>query len=90
MARSGQITVPTAGTAVQGPNEPGIQFTLAAHPANTGIIWIGNNGSNTVSNATGYGLKPGDPPLIVKAANLNEFWIDATVNGEKACWIKTR
>lgn len=38
MARSGQITVATAGTAVAGPNEAGRVFGLVAHPDNTDTV----------------------------------------------------
>ena len=40
--RSGQITVTTAGTAVQGTDMPGFLFSLVAHPDNTDTVWVGN------------------------------------------------
>jgi hypothetical protein len=84
----GQITVTTAGTAVQGPN---VALTngvfINGHPANTGYIAVGNNGSNTVTTTSGFILGAGNAD-IWQVANLNELWFNSTVNGEKATWHK--
>lgn len=87
MARSGQITVTTAGTAVQGSDVPGHLFSLKAHDAATGIIYVGDDGSNDVSATTGYPLEAGES-VELELANLNQLWFDASVSGEKACWLK--
>jgi hypothetical protein len=83
---SGQITVTTAGTAVQGTSAFGNVFALKAHPDNTDVIWVGNV-SNDVASSNGFPLEPGET-LMVQLGNLNELWVDADVNGEKLCWIK--
>lgn len=85
MARSGQITVTTSGTAVQGTTQAGSLFALKAHPDNTDVVWVGNV-SEDVSNANGYPLEPGEQ-IIVQIPNLNALWVDADVNGEKLCWL---
>jgi len=85
---SGQITVTTAGTEVQGSNVPldnGVY--IKALNGNTGKVYVGNNGSGVVSATTGFELDAGQV-VIVSVANLNELWFDAATNGDKFCWIK--
>jgi hypothetical protein len=83
---SGQITVATAGTAVQGPDVPFVAgIAVKAHPDNADTVWVGNNGSNTVSSANGFPLNPGEG--VVLAGNLNQYWFNADVSGEKICWL---
>lgn len=88
VAISGQIKVTTAGTEVQGTNIPldnGVFIKALA--ANTGLVFVGNNGSGAVSSSTGFELAAGEV-ILVPVANLNEIWIDSAVNGEGVCWIK--
>ncbi len=85
--RSGQVTVTTAGTAVQGTDMPGFLFSLVAHPDNTDTTWVGN-ASEDVSNANGYPLQPAGSPVVIQVGNLNQLYFDADVNGEKVCWLK--
>lgn len=88
MPLSGQITVTTAGTAVQGPDEPGRRFAIVAAPANTGAVYIGNDDAGDVTSANGFALSAKEPHVELTVANLNHFWFDAAVNGEKLCWLK--
>lgn len=90
MARSGQVTVTTAGTAVQGDDEPGLEFFVIADPDNTGTVWVGNDGSGDVTQNNGYPLGTSDNAIALRVSNLNELWFDAENNGDKACWIKYR
>ena len=83
---SGQITVTTAGTAVQGTDAPGNLFAIKPHHDNTDAVFVGNV-SGDVTNANGFVLETGET-LIIEVANLNHLWFDADVNGEKICWIK--
>lgn len=83
---SGQITVTTAGTEVQGTDVKAEGFFIKALAANTGKMYIGNNGSGAVSSSLGYELSAGEQ-VLVNIRNLNELWIDSTVNGEKVCWL---
>ena len=87
MALSGLITVTTAGTAVQGSDVPGSIFAIKAHPDNTDTVWVGEDGAGDVSAANGFPLNAGES-VVVEVANLNHFWFDADVNGEKLCWLK--
>lgn len=85
-ARSGRVTVTTAGTAVQGPDVPGASFAIKAHPDNTDTVWVGN-ASNTVTSSTGYPLNPGEA-VPIDVTNLSLLWFNADVNGEKVCWLR--
>lgn len=86
---SGVITVTTAGTAVQGTSVAGEGFFIRALKANTGIIYVGNDGNGDVASTNGYELSAGDQ-IYVDAPNLALLWFDASVNGEKACWLKAK
>ena len=86
-AKSGLITVGTAGTAVVGTTEAGNLFGIKAHPDNTDAVWVGNDGASDVTNANGFPLNPGET-IVLNMANLNQVYFDADVSGEKACWIK--
>lgn len=86
-ARSGVITVTTAGTAVRGTDIKGREFLIKAHADNTDTVYVGNDGSNDVAAANGFPLNAGEAiPLF--ADNLNDLWFDADVSGEKVAWIK--
>lgn len=85
-ASSGQKTVTTAGTEVRLPDIPGNQFLIKALAANTGIVYIGNNGDETVSSSTGFELSAGDQ-VPVEVKNLSCLWLDSAVNGEGVSWI---
>lgn len=83
MALSGTVTLVAANTNYPGPDEMGSEFTIEAHPSNTGIVTVGDAGSA----ATGYALQKGQQ-IVLRLANLKEvvFWA-ATAN-DKVCWIK--
>jgi len=87
MARSGQVTVTTAGTAVQGTDTIASLVALKAHPDNTDAVWVGNDDAGDVTNANGFPLEPGET-IILQVGNVNELWFDADVNGEKIAWLK--
>ncbi len=84
---SGQITVTTAGTAVQGPaTKPG-EYLIRGMPANSGAyVYFGNDGSEDVSATTGYTLGSGEQAIVV-VNSLSDLWFDATTNGDKIAWL---
>ena len=87
-AISGQITVTTAGTEVQGGNVPLTNGVLIkALGANTGKMYVGNDGAGAIASTTGYELSA-DQVIFVQVDNLNKLWFDSSVNGEKVCWLK--
>jgi hypothetical protein len=88
-AITGQITVTTAGTAVQGPDVPlpnGVFIKALA--GNTGKVYVGNDGAGDVTSGNGYELEAGKAAPPIQVANLNELWFDAATNGDKFCWLK--
>lgn len=88
--RSGQVTVTTAGTAVQMTQVRGCEFEIKALPTNTGDMYVGADATNLeVASTSGYVLDAGES-VIVYAADLSEFWVDSSVNGEKVCWMRTK
>ena len=85
MARSGQITVTTAGTAVVGTTQPCNLVAFKADPDNTNPVYLGNvSGDVTLDN--GYPLEPGEQ-IIVQLGNLSDLYFDSETNGEKIAWL---
>jgi len=85
MASSGQTTSAAVSTvlgstAVAGPVQ------VKALTTNTGIVYIGNNGSNAVTAATGTPLLAGDSIVYSYLANLSSKYILAVVSGEGVSW----
>jgi hypothetical protein len=84
-AFSGQIAVTTPGTSIQGSNVALINGVyIKALAANTGKMYIGYA---TGDNRAMFELSA-DAIVLVQVSNLNQVWIDASVAGEKVCWIK--
>jgi hypothetical protein len=88
MAQNGQTGVATAGTAVRlaasselcnGP------VLVKALPVNSGVMYLGGPGVNA---ANGLPLAKGEWVTFCFIGDLNQLWLDASVNGEKVAWIK--
>ena len=91
-ALSGQVTVTTGGTAVQGPDVDVVnEVEIGGISANTGLTYVGNDGSGDVTNANGFEFDAGGLIRVTLSnkvvTNLNQLYFDAAVNGEKICWI---
>lgn len=87
MAHSGQITVTTAGTAVQGSDTGGgSTFYIKALAGNTGIVYVGNDGAGDVTSANGFELSAGE--VVHFSGILEDLWFDAATDGDKLCWIR--
>ena len=85
---SGQVTVTTAGTAVIGTTaDCNNGVYVRALDGNTGVIYVGNDGSNDVSSSNGYELSAGQQ-ILCQVRNVNELYFDAATNGDKVCWLK--
>jgi hypothetical protein len=84
-AISGQVTVTTPGTSIQGGS---VALTngvyIKALTGNTGNMFIGYA---TGDNRTGFELDA-NQLILVQVSNLNQLWFDASVGGEKICWLK--
>jgi hypothetical protein len=85
MASSGQITVTTAGTAVQGPNTKYGIVAVKALANNAGLVYVGNDAAGDVTSANGFELAPGEGVVVHKS--LNTFWFDSATNGDKLSWL---
>lgn len=85
---SGQTTVTTAGTEVQLHSGLAVNGPVAikALPGNTGVMYVGQQ-AGVVSSSTGYPLSAGQEVVFNQVGNLNEIWVDASVNGEKVAWL---
>jgi len=87
---TGQVTVTTAGTAVQGssiasPNG----FMIFMKPANTSYGYVGNTGAGDVASTNGVIMDATKIPVIVVGVdNLDKLWFDAAVSGEGFSWMK--
>ncbi|MFA5091695.1 MAG: hypothetical protein WC483_03845 [Candidatus Paceibacterota bacterium] len=82
---TGQKNVTTAGTPVQLGHNPvpnGVKICIKAKKANTGTIYIGNSSANAkIANATCFSLAANEA-ISLSVDNLNDVWIDSSVNGE--------
>ncbi len=88
MALSGQTAVTTAGTAVAlGSQQIAGPILVKALTANTGLVYVGNDGASDVTSANGYPLAAGDQVIFDHVANLSNVYVDSAVNGEGVAWI---
>jgi len=90
----GTKTVVAAGTAIQLVTsdvivEDGYQVTIVAKPGNTGIIYIGHSKGDAESAQKFDGLDAG-LAISLKLKNLNEVWVNSSVNGDGVSWIFER
>jgi hypothetical protein len=84
----GQTTVVTAGSAVR------LHANLAANaalmvkalPTNTGLMYVGQV-EGDVDSANGLPLAASEAVIFSFVGNLNQIWVDASVNGEKVAWL---
>jgi hypothetical protein len=60
---------------------------VKALPANTGVMYIGNNGSGAVGASTGMPLAAGDAVVFDLVGNLSSLMVDASVSGEGVAWL---
>jgi hypothetical protein len=85
---SAQVTVTTAGTAIAlGTQQIDGMICIKALDTNTGVIAIGNDGSNDVTVSNGLRLLPGELIILEHVANLASLIIDASVDGEGVSWL---
>ncbi len=88
MALSGQTTVTTAGTEVAlGSQAVNAALMVKALPANTGLMYVGNNGSGVVGSSSGMPLAAGESVIFDLVSNLANIMLDSTVNGEGVAWL---
>jgi hypothetical protein len=88
MAISGQTTVTAAGSAVAlGDQQVNAALMVRALSANTGLVYIGNDGAGDVSSASGMQLEPGEGVVFDLVSSLANLRINAAVSGEGVAWL---
>lgn len=91
MAISGQKTVAAAGSAEALGNQAVVgALAVKALAANSGLVFIGNDGSGDVSSGSGFQLAAGQQITFEFTGSLSHLWVDAAVSGEGVCWIILR
>lgn len=90
MIYSGQFTVTTAGTAVQGPASPEVTgggvFAIRALAGNTNPAYVGNDGAGDVTSANGFELPAGEM-IYARVRKLSDLWFDVSTNGDGFSWL---
>jgi hypothetical protein len=82
-AISSQVTLTTASVAYSlGSTTYNDIVIIKALPTNTGVVYIGNDGNDTVSSTTGFPLSAGDT-VVLSAGSLSKVYATSTVNGDK-------
>jgi hypothetical protein len=64
------------------PLPAGIPIVVKAKRANTGDISLGNSSANALKTAPNIFRLAANEAVSIRLANLNELWIDSTVNNE--------
>jgi len=87
---TGQVIIVAAGTAQQLPGHAvpdGVEVTVIAQPANTGLIYVGPSKA-ICENASGRfdGLTAG-LAIPLKVSNTSSIWVGTSVSGEAVSYI---
>src|SRR5437879_78798 len=80
-----QKNVTTSGTPVQLQDQtvdPNQSVVIKAKRANTGTICFGRSSAEALNSDTKHYKLAADQSVTVSVSNLNQIWIDSTVNGE--------
>jgi hypothetical protein len=85
---SGHIIVDESGT----PKPLGVlridgPLVVKALDANSGLIYLGNDGTGGVSSSTGMQLAAGEAVVFDWVGSLSSLQVDAAVSGEGAAWL---
>ncbi len=84
---SGQKIITTAGIAVTlGTGSINDSVLVKADPSNTGKIFVGNDGTNTVTSGNGFILAAGDLFAYHNVGDLSKIYVTADANNQKVCW----
>ena len=85
---SGKKTVTTAGTAVPlGSQQVNAALMVKALAANTGLIYLGNDGAGDVASTNGLELSAKESVVFELVSNLANIMLDSAVNGEGVTWL---
>lgn len=87
-AISGQKAVTAAGTAeALGSALINGALMVKALAANTGYIYVGNDGAGDVTSANGLELAAGEVFIFDFLSSLANIMVDSSVNGEGVAWL---
>ena len=87
-AMSGQKAIATAGTALALGSQPiNGPLMIKALEANTGYVYLGNDGAGDVTSSNGLELSAGDLVVFDHVGNLASVIVDVSVNGEGVAWL---
>ena len=87
-AISGKKTVAAAGTAeCLGTGKCTGDLMIKALIANTGYVYVGNDGAGDVASTNGQELSAGEFIVMENLAQLNHIFLDVSVNGEGVSWL---
>ena len=87
-AMSGQKTIAAAGTALALGSQPiNGPLMIKALEANTGYVYLGNDGAGDVTSSNGLELSAGDLVVFDHVGNLASVIVDVSVNGEGVAWL---
>jgi len=80
---STQVTLTTTAVAYAlGTDAVNEMVTIKALTTNTGVVYVGNDGDDTVSSSTGFPLAAGDM-VILDAGYLGLIFATSTADGDK-------
>jgi hypothetical protein len=89
MAYSGQKAITAAGTAeALGEGQIDGPLMVKALAANTGLMFIGNDGAGDVTLSNGLELAAGEVVVFEWVGNLSSLVVDSAVNGEGVAWLR--
>jgi len=85
---SGIKLVTVAGTAEQiagtNINKP---LAVKALATNSGVMYLGNDGTDDVSSITGYPLSAGEGVIFGYLGDMGVLYIDSQYSGEGVAWL---
>jgi hypothetical protein len=81
--------VATAGEAVVlGTENINSAIAIKALTTNSGLMYIGNDGTDDVDSTTGFHLDTGDTIILDNIGDLEYIYIDAQYDGEGVSWLR--
>jgi len=90
LVMSGATSVTTPGSAIPFTTLSTIgggTFLIKAHPSNTSLVYIGNDGTGDVTSSNGMALAASETALITVSA-LTQVYMDATTTSQIASWFR--
>lgn len=84
-----QKTVTSAGSPEQlGSLRIDGPLMIKALESNSDVVFVGNDGSNSVSSATGVSLSAGEAIVFEFVGSLESLYLDAIIDAEGVAWIR--